>query len=72
MIKGIDFSKNIALYPKYFVLKPRGDNPYATASRAAMRQYAKAIQSVNPTLCDELRKWADDEMIQTESAQKSG
>jgi hypothetical protein len=29
---------------KYFVLKPRGDNIYAQASRRAMLEYARIIE----------------------------
>jgi hypothetical protein len=50
---------------KYFVLKPKGDDLYARASRAAMRQYAKLIQEDNATLANELREWADKEQIMT-------
>ncbi len=46
---------------KYFVLKPRGDDPYARASRAAMRRYAKLIDSENPQLAKDLRDWAESE-----------
>ena len=49
------------LQMKYFVLKPKGNNVYAEASRKAMRAFAAHIQSVNPELCDQLRNWADDE-----------
>lgn len=48
---------------KYFVLKPKGDDKYAEASRKAMRAYATHIQQENPELCDELRAWADSESI---------
>ena len=45
---------------KYFVLKPRSknyDDPYALASREAMRTYAFCIESENPELAEELHKW---------------
>lgn len=42
---------------KYFVLKPGGDNKYAQASREAMIAYAKAIDSTNPKLSEELEDW---------------
>lgn len=46
---------------KYFVLKPKGENQYAVASRIAMKAYATAIDAINPTLAAELRKWANSE-----------
>jgi hypothetical protein len=46
---------------KYFVLKPAGDDAYASASRAAMRAYAKHIKDINPDLCRDLTEWADHE-----------
>lgn len=49
------------LQMKYFVLKPKGDDQYAKASRAAMRTYARHMMTENPDLCDELRAWADRE-----------
>lgn len=47
---------------KYFVLKPKGTNAYAAASRTAMNAYARAIKCANPTLSRELLAWAEDEM----------
>jgi hypothetical protein len=49
------------LQMKYFVLKPKGKDAYAVASREAMRRYATEIDSDNPVLADELRDWADRE-----------
>ena len=49
---------------KYFVLKPRGNDPYAAASRAAMHQYADCIEDENPDLATELKEWADREEAQ--------
>lgn len=46
---------------KYFVLKPRGEDIYAAASRKAMRAYARLIQNENPELARELIEWADAE-----------
>ena len=46
---------------KYFVLKPKGNDEYAKASRGAMRQYARLIEQVNPELANDLREWADKE-----------
>ncbi len=52
---------------KYFVLKPKGKDKYAEASRRAMRLYAFYIQTENPELAKELREWADKEMINSKS-----
>ena len=49
------------LMMKYFVLKPGGDDVFATASRKAMRAYADVILEANPTLARGLREWADRE-----------
>ena len=46
---------------KYFVLKPRGDDVYARASRIAMRSYSNTIAEENPKLSEELWIWANDE-----------
>ena len=46
---------------KYFVLKPKGCDFYAQASRQAMRAYAEIIEGVNRQLAIELRMWADKE-----------
>ena len=43
---------------KYFVLKPKGDDVYASASRKAMRVYARHVEKENPILAEELRQWA--------------
>lgn len=42
---------------KYFVLKPKGKDAYAKASRLAMRAYAQAIEGENDELCDDLFAW---------------
>ena len=46
---------------KYFVLKPKGDDTFAKASREALRAYAYCIQEENPELSDDLHQWADSE-----------
>jgi hypothetical protein len=46
---------------KYFVLKPKGSDAHAAASRAAMRTYARMIRTENVSLSDDLRQWADRE-----------
>lgn len=51
----------MSLEMKYFVLKPRGDNHHAAASRRAMRAYADVIQHVDAGMADDLRAWADRE-----------
>jgi len=49
------------LIMKYFILKPKGIDPYARASRVAMRSYAYSITSTNRKLSDELMAWAKKE-----------
>lgn len=49
---------------KYFVLKPKGDSPYATASRKAMAAYADAIDRENPQLATDLMVWITEEVEQ--------
>lgn len=51
------------LHMKYFVLKPKGDDAYAEASRMAMRTVAYSIGGENPELRDELLQWVDDETL---------
>ena len=46
---------------KYFVLKPKGTDPYARASRCALDAFATAIRGENDMLCDDIRKWVDNE-----------
>lgn len=43
---------------KYFVLKPRGIDRHALASREAMRAYAYVIEAEDPLLAKELLRWA--------------
>ncbi len=53
--------EKVGLEMKYFILKPKskpGVDVYAMASRAAMLKYADVIEPVNPTLANELMKWA--------------
>lgn len=50
------------LVMKYFVLKPKGHNAYAKASRKAMLAYADEIGfRKNPQLAKELRLWVHKE-----------
>jgi hypothetical protein len=48
----------MGLEMKYFVLKPKGNNPYAHAARKAMLVYARSIEDHNQDLATELRAWA--------------
>ena len=54
----------MALKMKYFVLKPRSKgsgDPYAHASRWAMKAYAYSIKKHDPELARELIEWCKDE-----------
>jgi hypothetical protein len=55
----------MGLEMKYFVLKPKGKDVYAKASRMAMLEYAKVIQDENRRLYDELQEWAVREHLET-------
>ena len=46
---------------KYFVLKPKGDDTYANASRHAMIEYARLIGPSNRKLEKDLVVWANRE-----------
>lgn len=46
---------------KYFVLKPKGTDVYAKASRKAMRTYAFEIMDENPAFAHDILDWADRE-----------
>lgn len=50
------------LIMKYFVLKPKGNDIYAEASRQAIFTYANTIVEENPELAKDLREWATQEM----------
>ena len=50
---------------RYFVLKPKGDDVHAIASRNAMRAYANYIHFSNPKLASDLEAWADRETAAT-------
>ncbi len=54
---------NTGLVVKYFVLKPKGDDRYAEASRKAMRAYANHIDGTNKYLASDLRDWAKRESL---------
>lgn len=49
------------LMMRYFVLKPRGMDWHANASRAAMFAYADMIKGHEPELAKELIEWATKE-----------
>jgi hypothetical protein len=48
---------------KYFVLKPKGEDIYAKASRAAMLEYARVINRDNPELAEDLEDWVREIII---------
>lgn len=50
------------LQMKYFVLKPKGNDIYAKASRAAMFTYANIIRADNPKFALDIYKWVVDEI----------
>lgn len=55
----------MSLKLKYFVLNPKSksaNDPYAKASRQAMRIYADCIRDEKPVMANELVTWADTEM----------
>jgi hypothetical protein len=56
---------------KYFVLKPKGSNAYAAASRTAMNAYARAIKYENPSLSRELLAWAEDETAKAVTSEEN-
>lgn len=55
------------LLMKYFVLKPKGTDAYAAASRAALNAYANIIIHTDEHLAKDLLNWSLDE---TENALK--
>ena len=60
----------MGLEMKYFILKPRSknhDDHYAHASREAMKAYAKAIESIDPGLAQDLTNWRIAELIRLNS-----
>jgi hypothetical protein len=57
---------------KYFVLKPKGDDIYAEASRKAMRTYAAHIYNENPQFANDLLEWAKTEGEKTGRYEEHG
>ena len=51
-------NKDKGLLLRYFVIKPKGNNIYAKASREAMWKYAEVIESTNLIFADDLKEWA--------------
>ncbi len=56
------------LLMKYFVIKPKGTDIYAKASRTAMHAYARIIKEENPKFSKELATWASIEGAEAEFA----
>ena len=52
---------NSGLHLKYFVVKPRGEDIHAAASRRAIHAYAKVIKPTNPGFAQALTDWASQE-----------
>ena len=50
---------NLGMEMRYFVLKPKGDNVYAQASRVAMQVYADFIRLEDPQMAEDLYAWLD-------------
>lgn len=48
---------------KYFVLKPKGEDLYAHASREAIKVYADQIECIDPDLAKDLRDWRATEIV---------
>lgn len=46
---------------RYFTLSPKGNTPWANASRAAMRVFASEISESDPKLSNNLKQWAYEE-----------
>ena len=50
------------LFMKYFVLKPRGKDIFAEASRKAMERYAEVIAEEHPSFALEIDNWVAHEL----------
>lgn len=62
---------NKGLQLKYFVLKPRGTDEYAIASRKALQSYARSINDINPELASDLLEWCRIESVREENFSKT-
>lgn len=51
----------MSMMMKYFVLKPKGKDAFAAASRAAMLRYSDMIKAHDPQLAEQLYQWATTE-----------
>lgn len=56
---------------RYFVLKPKGNNIHAYASRAAMKIYASIVESENPEFAQDLFNWVNSEEAKAGLERKS-
>lgn len=54
------------LHMKYFVLKPRGKDAFARASRAAMFRYSLFIREEDPEFSRQVWDWATNEHVDAE------
>ena len=54
-------TRTAGLEMKYFVVKPRGNNEFAKASRNAMRAYAASIRHHDPVFAGDLSEWVERE-----------
>ena len=52
---------NIGFKVKYFVLKPKGQDQFAIASRAAMRTFAQSMHGHDNELANYVKAWAESE-----------
>jgi hypothetical protein len=63
----------MSLEMKYFVLKPKGDDVYALASRKAMVEYSKTLRTYSISnkeaskLADELEAWSNQEQVDSDN-----
>jgi hypothetical protein len=53
----------MGLQMKYFVLKPKGTDAFARASRRAMLAYADTVECEDKDLAQQLRRWVNVEHL---------